>query len=162
MSLRLRHLRLPWVLATTGTPCVSRCEHLLFHCMICICAGVQRAWFMAGPSLWVDMWFQSTCPDTFLPPERGARTGTLLSAPENRWSILATGALVRPLPPHPPGAHAPCVVRYNTLLVCLTLSPRVSSSAACAGTHANAAWGPAQRSAIVFGLPSAPRLGGKT
>ena len=41
VSLRLRHFRLPCVLATT-TPCVSRCERLMFRCMICKRAGVQR------------------------------------------------------------------------------------------------------------------------
>ena len=58
VSLRLRHLRLPWVPATTTTPCISRCEHLLFHCMICICAGVQRAWLTVRPSLWIDDGFR--------------------------------------------------------------------------------------------------------
>ena len=155
MSLRLRHLRLPWVPATTSTPCVSRCEHLLFHCMICICAGVQRAWFMAGPSLWFDMWFQSTVPGTFLPPERGARTRTVLSATQSRKGTQATGTLVRPLPPHPPETHALRSVRCNTLSTHSTLTPRVPYRAACARTHAKAAWGAAHGSAIVFGLPGA-------
>ena len=49
---------------------------------------------MAGPSLWFDMWFQSTCPITFLPPERGARTRTVLSATQSRKGTQATGTLV--------------------------------------------------------------------
>ena len=160
--MRLRHLRLPCIPATTSTPCVSRCEHLLFHCMICICAGVQRAWFMAGPSLWFDMWFQSTCPNTFLPPERDARTRTLPRAAGSRRGIRDFGALVRPLPPHPARAHVHHLMIFVTFPAESTLAPRASSVMTCARTHVRAAWGATCRSAIVFGLPGASRLGGKT
>ena len=76
--------------------------------------------------------------------------------------IRDTSTLVRPLPPHQPGAHTLQVVIYNTPSTLSTPLPQASRRTACARTHATAAWGATQRSAIVFGLPSAPRLGGKT
>lgn len=98
-------------------------------------------------------------PLAHIPPTgEGTVHNGLFWATESRLGTRTTDTLVKLRTTAPARANVRHTVRSNTFTTDHTPLARPT----CARTHAPAAWDGTNRSAIVLGLPSAPRLGGKT
>lgn len=98
-------------------------------------------------------------PPAHIPPTgEGTVHNGLFWATESRLGTRTTDTLVKLRTTAPARVNVRHTVRSNTFTTDHTPPARPT----CARTHAPAAWDGTNRSAIVLGLPSAPRLGGKT
>ena len=101
----------------------------------------------------------SEYPPAHIPPTgEGTVHNGLFWATESRLGARTTDTLVKLRTTAPARANVRHTVRSNTF----TTDRTPPAWPTCARTHAPAAWDGTNRSAIVLGLPSAPRLGGKT
>jgi len=83
-------------------------------------------------------------------------------APESRLDTRTTDTLVKPPTTAPGSSEVRHMVRSGTFKTSRSYVFSRRLTPTCARTHADAAWEAVTGSAIVFGLPSALRLGGKT